>query len=105
MTMTDIPKERRDVLRERVEREIRECENDRGLVTSALNLKDGELRALLDMADERDWLRVLLYDADAVAKYRGDIYGLCDDCDSYGHPYQSQAMADALTDEINGSQS
>ena len=55
--MTEIPKERRDVLRERVEREIRECESSRGLVTSTLKLKDGELRALLDMADERDRLR------------------------------------------------
>lgn len=34
-------------------------------------------------------LRQLLIDADAVARQRGDSFGLCDSVDNSGRPYQS----------------
>ena len=36
----------------------------------------------------------LLVDADAVARVRGDRYGLCDQLDNDGQPYPSAALAD-----------
>lgn len=38
----------------------------------------------------------LLRECDAVARKRGDKYGLCDAIDNTGQPYQSQSLADYL---------
>lgn len=45
---------------------------------------------------ERDALRTALRDCDAVARARGDKYGLCDQIDNGGSPYPSQWLADLL---------
>lgn len=51
------------------------------------------LRALLAKLER---LRTALHDCDVIARARGDKYGLCDQIDNSGSPYQSQWLADLM---------
>ena len=96
MTMTDIPKERRDELRN----EVGGWESTRATVMPTLC---AEIHALLDMADERDRLREELEKIrdSPFCDYRntgGGQYGIGV---TDGHRYCAQMADEAL----NGSQS
>ena len=45
-----------------------------------------------DMAKRLEAADALLRECDAVARMRGDKYGLCDEVDNYGNPYQSEYL-------------
>lgn len=45
-------------------------------------------------------LKQLLIDIDAVARYRGDKFGVCDCIDNAGDPYPSHFLQDVVLAEI-----
>lgn len=98
-------KHRADILRSEIDRLIRERDEarewNRQMVEKAASggALDGyrELAARAAAAEnERDAMARALLECDAVARARGDKYGLCDSIDNSSSPYPSQWLADLL---------
>ena len=71
---------------------ITEIQRLEALLYPDLATHHAEIAQNAEAAKRLEAADALLRECDAVARMRGDKYGLCDEVDNYGNPYQSEYL-------------